>query len=329
MLKAGTRIKGKWTGEVFQVEQTLGMGANGEVYLVRTANGRAAMKVCERSADIALEWALLEKLSQSSQVFPRPMLIDDEPPSTFFYVMEWVPGHPFHQVMPKLDIKCFSDAVEQVFTALAEVHATGHAFCDIKPENILISTSPRVRVRFVDVGGITQFNRSVRQFTPFYDRAFWGLGSRKAEATYDLAACALAIVLSISGTPPHVMVNRSPQERKFWLDKALKKFPLVQYTPLLEGAMEGQFTTALDLCEAWKRQPSVRRRMNHPMANAQARHVRAVHVPVHPGHAGSLPMPRRRKRKRDWTEWVMWVSLGTAATVTLTAWGTFLGWFGQ
>lgn len=323
MLKEGTRIAGKWTGAIFQIEQPLGIGANGEVYLVRSSNGRAAMKVCERSADIALEWALLEKLSPSSPVFPKPMLIDDEAPRTFFYVMEWIPGEPLHRVLPRLDIKSFGTAVEQVLRALVDLHATGHAFCDIKPENILVSTSPSVRVRFVDVGGVTPFSRSVRQFTPYYDRAFWGLGTRRADAAYDLIACALVILLCMCGQPPASIVNRSPSERKVWLGKTLKKFPYAAFTPLLQDVLNGKVSNFQQFCEDWKRQlkPVVQHR---PKTPAVSRQMQASA----PRSSRSVAL-RQARTRRDWTEWVMWFSLGTAATVTLTAWVSFLGWFGS
>lgn len=289
---------------------------------MRTTNGRAAMKVCARSADIALEWALLEKLSPASVAFPRPMFIDDEAPSTYFYVMEWVPGDPLHQVLPRLTPDSLTDAVEQILWALSELHATGHAFCDLKPENVLISTSGPLRVRFVDVGGITRFGRSVRQFTPYYDRAFWGLGSRRAEPAYDLIACSLAILFSLCGAPPASTVNKSPIERQAWLDKTLKKFPYSTYIPLLHHVFHGTVSEAHQMREKWKQlsQHSVRR-------SAKSVSVGPARVAT-PSRQTTVLTAKRRTRKRDWTEWLMWATLGTAATVTLTAWATFLGWFG-
>ena len=35
---------------------------------------------------------------------------------------------------------------------------------------------------------------SIKEFTEFYDRGYWGLGSRKAEPSYDLFAVAMIMI---------------------------------------------------------------------------------------------------------------------------------------
>jgi serine/threonine-protein kinase len=297
MLPDGTELIGKWTGTRFYVERKLGEGANGQVYLVRTPDGRAAMKVCHRSSDIALEWGLLERLSAVNQVFPKPFFIDDAPPGHYFYVMEWVAGKPFEHVAPTLQPDLLHAAVRQLLQALVELHARNYAFCDIKPENILVAVHPTLSVRFVDVGGVTPFGRSVRQFTPFYDRGFWGLGSRKAEAAYDLSALALT-VLFLRQRPPEALLARTPNERRQWLWRTVKKFEYPQYVPVISRVLLGQVRTSQQMLDEW--------------TAAQALTPSLV--------------PAQRKTGMDWTEWLMWTSICSAATVTLVAWASFFGW---
>ncbi|MCL6548278.1 MAG: phosphotransferase, partial [Alicyclobacillus sp.] len=189
-VREGSVVCGKWTGIRIQVERALGAGANGAVYLVRTPKGRAAMKVCPNSADLALEWGLISRLGPRISVFPKPMLADDEahPPHRSFYVMEWIEGSPLQDLLRAAGPPEWARLMEAVACGLADVHRLGYAFCDVKPENILVTPDTATgssAIRFVDVGGVTEFGRSVRQFTPYYDRAFWGLGTRRADPAYD------------------------------------------------------------------------------------------------------------------------------------------------
>ncbi|WP_347836547.1 hypothetical protein [Gracilibacillus sp. JCM 18860] len=56
-------------------------------------------------------------------------------------------------------------------------------------DNLIVSRNP-VRLRWVDVGGTTLIGRSIKEYTEFYDRAYWQMGTRRAEPSYDLFALA-------------------------------------------------------------------------------------------------------------------------------------------
>ncbi|MCF8568254.1 hypothetical protein LLE49_26380 [Alicyclobacillus tolerans] len=337
MLKPGTAIDGKWTNSHFTIEKKLGSGANGEVFLVRSAKGLAAMKVCPRSADIALEWGLLDGPLKGNRILPKPILVDDAKAfkDQYFYLMEWIPGLPLSEVLPTLKESGFVQVVHLLLTGLSELHGMGYAFCDMKPQNILVAVTPNVSVRFVDVGGVTPFGRSVRQFTPFYDRAFWNVGSRRAEASYDLCGLALALVLTF--TPPSPQIAQLPPERRqAWLEKAVQSFPHPHYRTLAREVLEGKLTDVQDCLgrlavleksgtqprqSLWKGTSSKASKASKPTGQANPK------AGAKTGFKGQRAVGSRRAKATDWTEWVMWLSLGTAATVTLAAWGTFLGWF--
>ncbi len=323
MMAQGTKVIGKWTNTVLYVEQHLGSGANGQVYLVRSPSGRAAMKVCTRASDIAMEWGLLEKLSASSSVFPKPMFIDDSAPDLYFYVMEWIAGEPFHQAAKYMSPTQFHGVVGALLAGFAELHATGYAFCDMKPENILVSATTPHSMRFVDVGGVTPFGRSVRQYTPFYDRGFWGLGSRKADSSYDLCGVALAVLFT-SVRPPDVLLGKSPEQRKAWLWQALRKFPSASYVPLLQRVLRGEVVDPVQFQREWDRvgPATVRSRKNaRPSSTAYTSSGSTSAI------TGKHRVTPSRTRRADWTEWLMWTSLGTAVMVMMTAWASFLGLF--
>lgn len=313
-LSDGTRFTAKWSGTPILVESQLGEGANGTVYRVRTPLGRAAMKVCATSSDVALEWALLNSLGQGAGAFPKPMLIDDGPTAApFFYVMEWIPGPSLAKVLESGDIPLLVKATECMIEALLKLHQAGYAFCDLKPENVVVMTEGHnVSVRFVDVGGVTQFGRSVRQYTPLCDRAFFGLGSRKAEPTYDLYALILGLVTWNWKGRADDIARMEPAQRLKLLEQACQQFPVPAVSLLFDQLTAGLIQTASDLGRAFRSLP------------ASAKQSKPVH-----GHSRSKhrrPRHRRRVSKVDWTEWLMWTSLCSAAVICFFAWGVVLGW---
>lgn len=327
MLPPGTRIKGKWSNLSLDVVKLLGEGANGAVYLVHTSRGRAAMKVCATAQDAAMEWGLLERAGKLCPRFPTPIAIDDgtEPSGLYFYVMESVPGRPLQDVVPTLGSADARLTLKQALQGLAVLHRTGYAFCDVKPENLLVAVTPHLDVRFVDVGGVTAFGRSVRQFTPIYDRGFWGLGNRQADAAYDVAAIALVWLFTNGSKPPNSVFQQSVSERQDWLLKAVRRHGDSALCAWLVEALTGQIRDAEDALLRLATVPVTTRRSrssapHKPAANA------AASAPV------STPAPRRKagarrsavKSRRDWSEWLMWLSLGTAAVMAVAAWGQLL-----
>lgn len=316
-MKPGTIFRGKWSGITLAVDALLGAGANGAVYLVATDSGKAAMKVCQTSAQAALEWSVLTAVHQAgATAFPRPIVIDDGPAGApFFYVMEWIDGESLTQVIERRDWTQVKRAVELILLALADLHHTGHAFCDLKPENILVTKLAGGAIRFVDVGGVTAFGRAVRQFTPQTDRAYYGFGSRKSEVSYDLAALALGILLSWQQVNFSEMSKLSLEERRRWIERALAEFPDGPVSQLFQGALAGGFVDAQSFLAKWK-----------GLADTLATSGRSSERAGRQAKRSSqrMRMPRQQQQRgRDWTEWVMWISIGSAASATVVAWLTF------
>jgi serine/threonine protein kinase len=324
ILPVGGTVEGKWTKQVFLIERLLGQGANGSVYLVRTTRGLAAMKVCSRAADIALEWGLLQDL-QAESVFPKPMLIDDanNRKDSYFYVMEWIEGETLRDGLKRCDVTKFHLIATQILKGLSTLHDAGKTFCDVKPENILISTTAAhsVEARFVDVGGVTPIGRAVRQFTPYYDRGFWGLGTRQADPAYDVCGLALALLLSTVEMPPQELMSKHPHKRQDWLQKTLMQFPFPPYMDVFRAIFSGNVASAREAVDMMER---ARRQVG---SQAHIKSNRRVH--------SARPHQRSRTRSQqkpmatshpEWSEWVMWVSICSALIVTTLAWASFLGW---
>lgn len=345
-LPAGKILTGKWTQQKIEVIDVLGIGANGQVYNVRTSDGYFAMKVATGAGEVAFEWHLLENLAKTTKHFPRPVFIDDstENPPHYFYLMEKVEGKPIQKLFQSNTVQQITCLVENILLGLADLHRTKHAFCDVKPENILVTAMQTGTVRFVDVGGVTPFGRSVRQYTPFYDRAFWGLGSRISEARYDLAALALMLIC-LCNQPPTAVQQWTEKDRNHWLQKAVRRFRIPDYIPLLERALEGQLQSADEWIQALRAIPPA-----GPPSPAYAPHVnsgyssssgtigkvysalgtsgQSVGASV---HSKTLSRPTsaltgQRIHRADWTEKLMWWMLGLAVVTTFTAWVSFFGW---
>lgn len=342
---SGFRFTAKWSGTPMVVEDMLGEGANGAVYRVRTPLGKAAMKVCTSSSDIAMEWSLLTSLGQGASAFPKPMLIDDGPAEApFFYVMEWIPGISLHRVMENRDFGTAVKAFEAIIRALTNLHAAGYAFCDLKPENVMVTHAPSgVAIRFVDVGGVTKFGRPVRQYTPLCDRAFFGMGSRKAEPSYDLYALLLGLASSSLSGQSRNLAKEDPLRRRRIVLQSMREFPVEGIEMMFADLEQHNIHDAFELWQAWNLLPERARRVRLNSSRRRksgASSARVQWTSATPGTSRQsttatsstfgTPRPHTyggpRGRKTDWTEWVMWVSLGSAGVTCLAAWGVLLGW---
>src|SRR5690606_7810542 len=80
-----------------------------------------------------------------------------------------------------------------LFRSLTRLHQSGWIFGDLKLDNLIVMTNPP-RLRWVDVGGTTQKGRAIKEYTEFYDRGYWQLGTRRAEESYDLFALTMVFL---------------------------------------------------------------------------------------------------------------------------------------
>src|SRR5699024_7426118 len=110
-----------------------------------------------------------------------------------FYVMEYIAGIRMDQFVQKQGLEWIGLFLLQVLDQLEDLHRSGWVFGDLKNENILV-TLEKPEVRFIDVGGTTKIGRSLKEYSEFYDRAYWGLGTRKAEPAYDLFAVSMLVL---------------------------------------------------------------------------------------------------------------------------------------
>ncbi len=194
----GIIIEGKWYKNRYTIIKELGYGANGVVYLARRNHQYAAIKMSSNGASITSEVNVLKSFAkvQASALGPSLLDVDDWVTKTGnipFYVMEYIQGPDLLNFITQKGHAWLPVLMLQLLGDLEKLHRSGWVFGDLKPENLIV-TGPRTQVRCIDVGGTTMQGRAIKEFTEFFDRGYWGLGSRRADPAYDLFAVAMIML---------------------------------------------------------------------------------------------------------------------------------------
>lgn len=198
-LTPGMRIKGKWNKKEYVIRKKLGEGAIGTVYLCTENGKQAALKISEKGASITMEVNVLKAMDKAREKNLGPHLLDVDDwlsSSGFrysFYVMEYVQGESLSQFVKRHGTAWIGVFMLQLLDDLDKLHQEGWIFGDLKNENLIVSPSP-ARIRWIDVGGTTKTGRAIKEYTEFYDRGYWGLGSRRADPGYDLFAFVMVFI---------------------------------------------------------------------------------------------------------------------------------------
>lgn len=244
-LTPGMTITGKWHQGSYTIVRLLGKGMVGAVYLCRYNGKHVALKISEQPLAMTAEVQVLKSLQkvQGSRLGPYLMDVDDweiqNGQSYSFYVMEYIHGVDLRTFVVTNGTDWLGFLLLQMLDQLDSLHRAGWAFGDFKNDNILVTEHP-VNVRFLDVGGTTKIGRSVKEYTAFYDRAYWLLGKRTAEASYDLFAVAM-VVLSIY-YPQQFPRTKNPLP--YLKRKIAAKESLRIYAPSLLKALSGKYDSA-------------------------------------------------------------------------------------
>ncbi|WP_326929532.1 protein kinase domain-containing protein [Bacillus cihuensis] len=258
-LLPGSLITGKWNKNPYRIQQELGYGANGIVYLAESNNGQVALKLSDDYSSISSEMNILKSFSkvQGHSLGPSFFEADDwlkNGRPIPFYVMEYIKGEGYSAFIEQKGDSWVGVLMLQLLSSLDELHKQGWAFGDLKPDNLIV-TIPAYKIRCIDVGGTTLFGRSIKEFTEFFDRGYWGMGSRKADPQYDLFAVAMIIINSFY---PKRFSKKGDGYKQ--LNEMIKqKKGLHPYSKVLDRAVKGQYHSAdemrHDLLGILNRQP--------------------------------------------------------------------------
>jgi serine/threonine-protein kinase len=294
LFQAGDTITGVWNSRRYTVAGLLGRGANGEVYRVADQQGRTlALKVSEKAADIALEHKMLKGLQEVARgvdLGPPVFDLDDvqhRRGKLFFYVMELVRGTSLPHFVSQRGRHWTPVLLLQLCSSLERLHRLGCCFGDLKAENCLVDEKRGV-LRLVDFGGVTPFGRGVKEYTEWYDRAWWGRGSRMAEESYDVFALSmLAIQLVAPELRGQVMAHGTPNGALLRQTVAGdSRFAL--WRPLLLDVWEGRVST-----------------------------VDRFRQGLLPLVKSSVEAERRQKKKEEPRDWTHWLLIGSVVVFLL------------
>ncbi|MED4224059.1 protein kinase domain-containing protein [Neobacillus cucumis] len=243
----GTIITGKWHSQSYTIMKELGFGANGVVYLAKHKDTQVALKMSDNGMSITSEVNVLKSFAKVQGHSLGPCLLDVDDwyqnnSRISFYVMEYIQGPDFLSFLQTRGGSWTSVLFLQLLKDLEELHQNGWVFGDLKPENLIV-TGPPPKIRCIDVGGTTIKGRAIKEFTEFYDRGYWGLGSRKAEPSYDIFAVAM------------IMVNTAYPKRftkttggLSQLKEAIRqKQELRNFEPVILKALQGQYSGAKEM----------------------------------------------------------------------------------
>jgi serine/threonine-protein kinase len=246
-LQPGTTISGRWHKHTYQIVKKLGSGANGSVYLVNMGGNEVALKISSNDMSVTSEVNVLKHFSKVQGKILGPSLIDVDDcvlgsTNYSFYVMEYLSGEPVFEFLRKRGQEWLGIFIVQLLTDLHQLHKAGWVFGDLKPDNLLI-VGPPPRIRWLDVGGTTLIGRSIKEYTEFFDRGYWGMGSRKAEPSYDLFAVAM-IMLNLVYPSRFEKKKGGMNDLKPKIEQSLLLKP---YHSQLLKALQGDYTSAIEM----------------------------------------------------------------------------------
>lgn len=320
----GTIITGKWHLNKYTIIKELGSGANGIVYLAKHNNNQVALKMSDNGMSITSEVNVLKSLAKvqgPTTLGPSLLDVDDWQSNRgriSFYVMEYIQGPDFLAFLQQKGKSWTSVLFLQLLNDLDKLHENGWVFGDLKPENLIV-TGPPPKIRCIDVGGTTIQGRAIKEFTEFYDRGYWGLGSRKAEPSYDLFAVAM---IMINTAYPKRLTKTSGGISQ--LREAIRQKPeLIKWEKVILRALQGQYGSAKQMREDLLN-VMIDKKIPDPSSlnpTGTSRPAKKQSPQLDP--MGNKPITRqhyrKKKKKSGWIEfWVIAIVLGL-----FYAWYTF------
>ncbi|KAJ9597767.1 hypothetical protein L9F63_011375, partial [Diploptera punctata] len=260
--------------QLYQIipDEVLGSGQFGIVYGgVHRKTGRAvAIKVIDKlrfptkqEAQLKNEVSILQNLSHPGVVNLERMF---ETPERIFVVMEKLKGDMLEMILSskngKLSERITKFLITQILIALKHLHSENIVHCDLKPENVLLSSDsdfPQVKLcdfGFARIIGEKSFRRSVVG-TPAY-LAPEVLRNKGYDRSLDMWSVGVIVYVSLSGTFPFNEdedINEQIQNAAFmyppnpWKEISLDAIDLINN--LLQVKQRKRFTVAKSLAHIW------------------------------------------------------------------------------
>ncbi|XP_058128242.1 serine/threonine-protein kinase D1 [Anopheles coustani] len=260
--------------QLYQIfpDEVLGSGQFGIVYggVHRKTHRSVAIKVIDKlrfptkqEAQLKNEVAILQNLSHAGVVNLERMF---ETPERIFVVMEKLKGDMLEMILShqngRLNERVTKFLITQILVALKYLHSRNIVHCDLKPENVLLSSDnefPQVKLcdfGFARIIGEKSFRRSVVG-TPAY-LAPEVLRNKGYNRSLDMWSVGVIIYVSLSGTFPFNEdedINDQIQNAAFmyppnpWKEISSNAIDLINN--LLQVKQRKRFTVDKSLLHCW------------------------------------------------------------------------------
>lgn len=260
--------------QLYQIfpDDVLGSGQFGIVYggKHRKTNREVAIKVIDKmrfptkqEAQLKNEVSILQNLHHPGVVNLEKMF---ETPERIFVVMEKLKGDMLEMILSsprgRLSERVTKFLVSQILVALKHLHSKHIVHCDLKPENVLLSSEtafPQVKLcdfGFARIIGEKSFRRSVVG-TPAY-LAPEVLKSKGYNRSLDMWSVGVVVYVSLSGTFPFnedEEISDQIQNATFmyppspWKEISQEAIDLI--SNLLQVKMRKRFTVDKSLSHVW------------------------------------------------------------------------------
>ncbi|GAB6021548.1 Serine/threonine-protein kinase D3, variant 2 [Chamberlinius hualienensis] len=253
-------------------DEVLGSGQFGIVYggVHRKSGRQVAIKVIDKlrfptkqEAQLKNEVSILQSIHHPGIVTLDKMF---ETPERIFVVMEKLKGDMLEMILSseiqRLSERITKFLVSQILIALKHLHSKNIVHCDLKPENVLLSSDsdfPQVKLcdfGFARIIGEKSFRRSVVG-TPAY-LAPEVLRNKGYNRSLDMWSVGVIVYVSLSGTFPFQEdedINDQIQNAAFmyppnpWKDISKEAIDIINN--LLQVKTRKRYTVDKSLCHVW------------------------------------------------------------------------------
>lgn len=214
----GSDICGRWHNRCYKVSKLLGRGGTGSVFLAQRVDDgkKVALKISCVGEDLIYEYHSLTDMACLSMV-PEAIELDEWHGYTFL-VLEYIEGYDLSYYIGAG--KCSYAGAVRLGCILAflmsKVWGKGYCLTDVKPENVMVDIANR-RIIVIDWSSLTEADAPVKEFTPTYDIASWGVGRRLADQRYMVFAISMIMTVLIMGksySPVSVSIDEVTEDIK-------------------------------------------------------------------------------------------------------------------
>lgn len=195
------KISGRWNKKEYYIMKKLGGGGVGDVYLASCSSGLMAIKMSRDMLSITKEYNWMKKYKGRNYVPAVYELDDFETKGCIyhFFTMEYIEGYDLGKVIDKnMSIKLRLQLFAIILKIIWDINKEGLIYSDLKQENIMVDKKNK-SIRLIDFGSVTEAGLGIKEYTPIYDRAYWGLGKRLADSSYQTFSATILLISLLLG----------------------------------------------------------------------------------------------------------------------------------